>query len=352
MTGASRAADQGEIAACDKLPAMRVLLAPAGSRGDFQPMLALAHGFLRAGHEVLLVSSASFADEARAFGVPFVSAGLDVDVVLRSWADRGELTPARGTWELLRAGRELIADGIAELARARRAHGLAPVRSVEEHVLPRKTSLLASDPELHPLPPDITLAHAPFGSFHLPDERPLPQDLESFLSDGPPPVYLGFGSMPDAQPERTAALVLEAIERAGVRAIVSAGWAGLSSERAPPSVRFVGAISHRLLFPRVRATVHHGGAGTTAASAFAGRPQLVVHHAFDQLRNGVQVHRAGVGLAPLARVGLDARKLAEALRALVSDEAMRERAARVGAQIAARDAVGDAVRFFERRHRA
>jgi vancomycin aglycone glucosyltransferase len=61
------------------------------------------------------------------------------------------------------------------------------------------------------------------------------------------------------------------------------GAASLASDGSfAADVLVIGSVSHRPLFPRVAAVVHHGGAGTTAAATRAGRPQVVVPHLFDQ----------------------------------------------------------------------
>ena len=53
-----------------------------------------------------------------------------------------------------------------------------------------------------------------------------PADLQAFLAGGPPPVYVGFGSMGSRRPEETADLVLQALAKTGQRAIMLTGWGG------------------------------------------------------------------------------------------------------------------------------
>src|SRR5262249_11725270 len=161
---------------------------------------------------------------------------------------------------------------------------LRPVTDWYDHFFPRARTMLAADPEFAPPAPDSPMPVAPDGSFHLPDERPLGEDVERFLAAGPPPVYIGFGSMPDKRAGRTTALFLEAARAAGTRVILSRGWAGFGEGARGDDALVVGPVSHALLFPRVAAVVHHGGAGTTSASARAGRPQVVVPHVFDQFQ--------------------------------------------------------------------
>jgi vancomycin aglycone glucosyltransferase len=93
--------------------------------------------------------------------------------------------------------------------------------------------------------------------------------------------------------------------------------------------------------------VHHGGAGTTAASARAGIPQLLVPHAFDQFVFAHHVHQRGLGPKPFSKRALTVDRLAEGLRALVSDEPIRERARAAGESIRSRDPLRAAVSWLE-----
>lgn len=70
--------------------------------------------------------------------------------------------------------------------------------------------------------------------------------------------------------------IFEAVEKAGVRALVSAGWGGLGDTTVPSNVFILGNIPHDWLFTRVAAVCHHGGAGTTAIGLLLGKPTIVV----------------------------------------------------------------------------
>jgi vancomycin aglycone glucosyltransferase len=217
----------------------------------------------------------------------------------------------------------------------RRALGLTPVKDSIEHLFPVEHALVATDPEIFPVPPDISSPQ--IGSFCLADERPLPAELERFLAAGEPPVYIGFGSMPDASPERTTRLIAEAVRRVGCRAVLSSGWAELGAPELGPGIHTVGPLSHWRLFPRLSGVVHHGGAGTTAAAARAGVPQVVVPHAFDQFLLAHHVARANLGVS-LPRRRLSVERLAEALGHILRDTSMREAATRAGECIRQRNA--------------
>jgi UDP:flavonoid glycosyltransferase YjiC (YdhE family) len=172
--------------------------------------------------------------------------------------------------------------------------------------------------------------------------------LADFLAAGPPPVYVGFGSMSSRNPEATANLIVDALARAGQRGIIHAGWGGLQRTELPGSVLMINGAPFSWLFPRVAAVVHHGGAGTTSAGLRAGVPSVVVPFFGDQPFWGQRVADLGVGPAPIPRKKLTAERLAEAIRTAVTDEAMRGRAAELGARIRAEDGVANAVAVVER----
>jgi vancomycin aglycone glucosyltransferase len=170
--------------------------------------------------------------------------------------------------------------------------------------------------------------------------------LKRFLDTGPAPIYVGFGSMPDPAPERTTRLVVEAVRRVGMRLVLSSGWANLGGEALGDDVCVAGPVSHRHLFPHLRLVVHHGGAGTTAASARAGVPQVVVPHAFDQFVNGERVRTAGLG-AVLPRKKLDVEALGRVLAEVLGNAAMSEAAKGVGARIRSRDSFAQAMKQLD-----
>jgi sterol 3beta-glucosyltransferase len=181
-----------------------------------------------------------------------------------------------------------------------------------------------------------------------PDDWTPPAALTAFLDDGPPPVYVGFGSMAGRDPRRTTRIVLDALRRAGCRGLLASGWGGLSARDLPASVHLCDQVPHDWLFPRVAAVVHHGGAGTTAAGLRAGRPTVVCPFFGDQPFWGRRVHDLGAGPPPIPQTHLTAERLARALRTVTECPSIRARAAAVGEKIRREDGVANAVAFIER----
>ena len=67
---------------------LRVVLATVGSRGDVQPMLALAQTLVVRGHHPLVAAPPNFATWVRSLGFDFAPLGVDMQVFL---AENGAL---------------------------------------------------------------------------------------------------------------------------------------------------------------------------------------------------------------------------------------------------------------------
>ena len=140
-------------------------------------------------------------------------------------------------------------------------------------------------------------------------------DLKAFLDAGPPPVYIGFGSIVVDDPNAMTELIFEAVRITGQRVLLSKGWGGMGAEELgiPDGVFMLGNVPHDWLFNHVSCVVHHGGAGTTAAGITAGKPTVVVPFFGDQPFWGSMVARAGAGPEPLPHKELTGQKLADAI---------------------------------------
>jgi UDP:flavonoid glycosyltransferase YjiC (YdhE family) len=173
-----------------------------------------------------------------------------------------------------------------------------------------------------------------------------PEELARFIDSGSPPIYVGFGSMTDRDPAGVARIVVEALERTGLRAVVLSGWAGLPGVADRPDVHFIDDVPHEWLFPRMAAVAHHGGAGTTHFGLRAGVPTVVVPFFTDQPFWGGRVSELGVGPRAIPRRELTVDRLAAALRLATDDPGIRSRAAALGKAMRAEDGVALAVEAF------
>jgi vancomycin aglycone glucosyltransferase len=219
----------------------------------------------------------------------------------------------------------------------RRALGLAPLKDVYSALVSERP-ILATAPELAPVPADCSLPVDQVGCLHATTGPPLPDKLRHFLDAGDAPVYIGFGSMTDGDPAATTRNLLAAVEAIGCRTLLGAGWAGLGEGPLPEHVHRVATVDHNQLFPRASVIVHHGGAGTTTSAARAGTPQIVVPHGVDQYYWGARVHQLGLGPPPLPRAKLTASRLEGHLRSVLDAEIVNERATALRDRIHASEA--------------
>jgi vancomycin aglycone glucosyltransferase len=383
---------------------MRIAVVACGSRGDVQPMVALALGITAAGHDALVCSSPDNADWTRDRGCAFEPLGEPVhgnprlaaggvtafnrfvrrqvaaqvrtlpllvegcDLVLASglvfgvrpvaehlgipcryvaFSPAGILgtTPDTPVFRLLGSVTGLVADVMygAALSRGRRSLGLSPKRNAMAQLV-GPDPISATDRALTVLRPGARLRATQTGYPLLPPGGRLSADLERFLDAGPPPVYAGFGSMPVGNRERVSRILVEAARASGRRLVVSRGWANLPDLVGAGECLFVSDEPHALLFPRVAAVIHHGGAGTVATAARAGVPQIVLPQAADQFLWRSQVVRLGLGpKAPILRMA-SARSLAQAIDRALDNPAYRRRAAAIADELrSARDGVAATV---------
>jgi UDP:flavonoid glycosyltransferase YjiC (YdhE family) len=204
-----------------------------------------------------------------------------------------------------------------------------------EHVVPR--------------PPDLPACHHTTGYWFLdPTAPPKPrEDLAAFVENGPPPVYVGFGSVHNVDVEGMTDLVVQALERCGQRGVLLTGWGGLSDTARSERVFVVDSVSHTWLFPRSAAVVHHGGAGTTAATFRSGVPGVIVPYNSDQPFWARRAYALGVSPPPLPRQQLSVERLAQAIDQAVHDPAIRSNAALLGECIRAEDGVANAVTLID-----
>lgn len=216
----------------------------------------------------------------------------------------------------------------------------------QDHVVP---GLLCYSPLVFPVPRDWPAWRHVTGSWFLdpPADYQPPQDVVDFLAAGPPPVWVGFGSMVARDAERLTDLIVKALRTAGKRGILQSGWSGLGERLDGNDMLVVRTAEHHWLFPQVAAVVHHGGGGTTAAGIRAGVPSVLTPFFADQPFWGQRIYKLGVGPAPIPHQKLTTENLAAAITRATEDQSIRARAAALGAAVRAEDGAGKAAAIFE-----
>lgn len=178
-----------------------------------------------------------------------------------------------------------------------------------------------------------------------------PQDLSNFLSAGEKPIAVSLGVMSTSgrKAKESAQIMLEAIHKTNVRAILQ-GWDRelLQSLGASSNIYCAGALPHNWLFDQVSSVIHHGGFGTTAAGLRSGVPSIVIPHIIDQYAWGQTVFELGVGPKFISRGKLTSENLAHSISLALNDSQMRTKAAQLGNSIRNEpDGVMQAVRLIE-----
>ncbi len=212
-----------------------------------------------------------------------------------------------------------------------RALGLGPVSSAREVLFPTGAGTI---PVLHafsqhvlPRPDDWPESSITTGYWRLEKDEGFepPADLAAFLSEGPPPVFVGFGSMTSEDPAALGRLVAGALRKAGQRGVIAKGWAELEVEDAS-DVILIPPTPFDWLFPRMAAVVHHGGAGTSSEGFHAGVPCVICPFFGDQPGWAALSVSLGVGATSIPRRRLTEERLAAAIRDAVASPDLRANA--------------------------
>ncbi|KAL5614765.1 uncharacterized protein BROUX77_000602 [Berkeleyomyces rouxiae] len=168
--------------------------------------------------------------------------------------------------------------------------------------------------------PDVDIAGFVFATNGT-NYQPEPGLVEFLAASEEPPIYIGFGSIVVDDPTEFTDMIFEAVRKAGVRALVSKGWGKLGGDDVPDNIYMLGNIPHDWLFPKVRAAVIHGGAGTTAIALKCALPTMVVPFFGDQNFWGSMIAKSGAGPEAIPYKELTSDKFADGIKYLLTDEA-------------------------------
>jgi sterol 3beta-glucosyltransferase len=399
---------------------MKILITAGGSRGDVAPYTGLGAELRRAGYDVALATTDTFAPLVRDAGLEFRSLPADtrgrgggtgrrelmrtaaafitelgqgfadavdddtdllllstttaplgwhlteatgipsLGVYLQPTAPTGDFPPVvTGSRSLGRLGNRAtgrfalrMADRLYEqaVAKLRRRLELPPASPSEM----RRRQDEANWPVLHgfstalvPRPSDWRSGLEIAGNWwpHHDATEQLPAELEDFLGAGPRPVLIGFGSMASGEGERLSEIAVRALRRAGLRGVLQAGSAGLAADG--DDVLTIGDVPHALLFPRLAAVVHHGGAGTSAAALRAAVPAVTVPVTADQPFWAGRLAAIGAATDPIPFRSLTVERLADSLDQVVKQQAYSRAAARAAEQLVTENGAGQTLKTIQ-----
>ncbi|MBF0119138.1 MAG: glycosyltransferase family 1 protein [Desulfobacterales bacterium] len=209
-------------------------------------------------------------------------------------------------------------------------------------------------PNLVPIPSDWSEDICVSGYWSL-DQKEIwepPESLENFLKAGEPPVYVGFGSILSSDPKYLTNVVVDALKQSGERGIVATGWGAMNEiEKSTDSIYFIDSVPHEWLFPRMKAIVHHGGAGTTCTGLRYGKPTLACPMTTDHWFWANRICKLGVGPPYISQwpwKKMKACELSAAIKTLVTDKKMKTKAEELGNKLSKEDGISNAVDFIIR----
>lgn len=214
--------------------------------------------------------------------------------------------------------------------------------------------LHAYSSELIPHPEDWPDTSYTTGYWFLEDDvsDDIPQDLIDFINAGDPPVCVGFGSMSGKDPAKSTRIIIDALRECGLRAVLISSFGGLhwdskSDDSEANDIFHIQSIPHDWLFPRVSMVVHHGGAGTTAATIKAGKPSIVCPFIIDQPFWGRKLAKRGVGTKIIPHKKLTVKKLVKAFNTITSSASYHQKSSQLGERIRLEKGVQKAAEIIE-----
>lgn len=169
-------------------------------------------------------------------------------------------------------------------------------------------------------------------------------ELSSWIAEGPPPFFLGFGSMVIEDTDGLADMIKKAVVRADCRIVVQSSWSKIDVS-GEPRCNMVGPCPHDWLLPQTAGVIHHGGAGTTAAGLRFGLPTFICPFFADQFMWAAMTKRAGVGPEPCPVDDLTEDILTERLLELSSPE-LKSKAEWMAEQMAKEDGIQGGLDHF------
>jgi len=372
---------------------MRAVLTNFGTTGDVLPLVALAVALRRRGHQVTMAFAPTHRETIARYDLEFAPVGADVrelqDAINQRWIDDESIYEAADemtrllaplqsalpqSYEELRQitrHADVLISGPAQPV-ARMVHettgipfvsvqvsnfgggGAPALRTASAALINPLRQKLGLRPLLNPLTtdanseqlalyamsrhliaraPNAPASHCVTGFFFLdPDQWAPDRALDLFMSAGPPPVIVSFGSMPRENADRLLALAHELAGLADVRVLIQSGDRCDTSIDGAGRVCHTGFVPHAWLLPRGCCTVHHGGAGTAAAAFRSGRPSVYVPHGriFDQHYWAELSRQLGCSGEAIPIGQLTADRLAASVRAALDSSDCRSAAARLG----------------------
>ncbi len=231
----------------------------------------------------------------------------------------------------------------------REKFALPPIRDVWTHWLGENV-IVACDKELNPAREGVSFAFTQTGFMILPSKMGLPDEVETFLNSGKPPVYIGFGSNPIVSTEKYSQIFEQVRGKTNQRLIISKGWADLPGSDTR-DILYADEMPFDILFPRLAAVIYHGGTGTMASVARAGVPQAAFPFMGDQFDNRKQIVKLGLGPKTCDFKKMTVESISSAVKECVTNDNYKKNAAEISQRLQDVNGVELTVQLIEKEFR-
>jgi sterol 3beta-glucosyltransferase len=246
---------------------------------------------------------------------------------------------------------------LGDVNKFREQEELPPVKNVLQEIThSRELNLVAVSSVFCKQQPDWNKRHRLCGFLELEEnlnDYSLPDNLLSFLSENPSPIFMTAGSMMihEKSPLEITKIYVEAANLVGCSAIIQSNWEQLQDINKISSSDKVFKLRHdipyKVIWPKCSAVVHHGGTGTTHTTILCGCPSVVVEYGFDQEFCGKILRELGIAPTTLHRKTVTAELLANEIRIVLNTPEMKLRAEELSQIMKNENGVKKAVEFIE-----
>jgi len=175
-----------------------------------------------------------------------------------------------------------------------------------------------------------------------------PERLTRFLKRHPQPVYISLGSMVPQPEKRLMELFIDVLEEVDSPGLISLGHPKEYAWAARENVFITGPMPHDWIFPRTKAVLHHGGAGTTGAVMRSGVPGVVLPVSADQFFWGKRAQALQVSPKPIPFRERSRENISDALKQVINDPSFNHQAQNLGRKLRKENGVEQAIKEMER----
>ena len=165
----------------------------------------------------------------------------------------------------------------------------------------------------------------------------IPDTLNEFIQKGSAPIYATFGSMmtplSNIQITETLNIWMSAIKKLKCRGILQVPTSDFNNFTNDPDFIIITRSPYLSVFPKCKAVIHHGGAGTTQSALLSGIPSIIIAHMVDQFFWGSELERLGVASKTIKRASLTKDKLANSISMILSSDKYQKNAEELGKKL-------------------